>query len=783
MSSKVQVPYPIFNDIDGRALNAGYVYIGETGKNPEVYPVNVYWDEDLTIPAAQPLRTRNGYFSKNGSAGKIYISAPNCSMTVKDRKQHIIYTDLRADVIFSQKNVLKSVNTVADMLNVDAWDGMVVDVKGYLPPINFAVKTPYVGGGRFVYNSDLSGTNNNITIINGWVRQVETNEFSSHDIGLKGDGTDTNPQVKLSQLIQACGDGFTVKIIGEYSPTSNIFAQGISGLKIDGTAATITADKANWVWKTTRTPTSAASGNGSTEYYQRGTLVLFECPNAEVFGFKEIQGPQLNNTVNLAGVDAWQDGDVGIQLHMCPHSVIRDNYVHHTFAWGIHATSSVGCKAYGNTVHDVTHQSGINIVMDTPPNAFETASVYNNTIYDVGLYCIEFENYYSPFKVECYGNTCYNAFAGIVNALGTSSILRSNIYGNTIFNVYFGVWFPQTYTRADDFVNVTNNTIYNFYRGIYYQNTSSRHSLEANNIYGKVFNQYYQRKTADYFIIKVLGTNSFIVQKSTFVALGGATGTWYVDGVAFTVASSVDSTYSMGITSTSGQLLQVNTNQAVITNAMQGRHITQLVTVGSRSEAGIHINGAQVQHIIKGNTVKGCHYNYFKESGNPVLGDELVSTNNFSDSDINNILVQATDVSNINFDSNQLDATSPVIFNRETLENGNFNFEKTRVLEITTSKSSGTAATEYTFNNYSKGVIIGVFVELVGGSTTGYLTCRVANTNDATATATTTGAANKLIAFSRTSVRVNGMTPLYVTLSDTANNLAYTSAKITLIYA
>lgn len=42
MSSKVLPPYPLFNDIDGRALNAGYVYIGEAGKNPEVYPIPVF---------------------------------------------------------------------------------------------------------------------------------------------------------------------------------------------------------------------------------------------------------------------------------------------------------------------------------------------------------------------------------------------------------------------------------------------------------------------------------------------------------------------------------------------------------------------------------------------------------------------------------------------------------------------------------------------------------------------------------------------------------------------
>lgn len=42
MSSKITTPYPLFNDVDGRPLDAGYIYIGEAGKNPEIYPTPVF---------------------------------------------------------------------------------------------------------------------------------------------------------------------------------------------------------------------------------------------------------------------------------------------------------------------------------------------------------------------------------------------------------------------------------------------------------------------------------------------------------------------------------------------------------------------------------------------------------------------------------------------------------------------------------------------------------------------------------------------------------------------
>ena len=98
MSSKVISPYPIFNDVDGDPLDAGYMYIGETGKNPEVYPVPVFFDENLSIPAPQPIRTRNGYISQSGKPAKLYIANEKCSVTIKNKRKTIIWTDLNADL-------------------------------------------------------------------------------------------------------------------------------------------------------------------------------------------------------------------------------------------------------------------------------------------------------------------------------------------------------------------------------------------------------------------------------------------------------------------------------------------------------------------------------------------------------------------------------------------------------------------------------------------------------------------------------------------------------------
>jgi hypothetical protein len=85
-------PYPVFTDRDGTPLDAGYLYFGTAGLNPETNPIQVYYDVNLTQPAAQPLRTSNGYVMRNGSPALIYANA-QFSVTVRDKaSQLVIYS-------------------------------------------------------------------------------------------------------------------------------------------------------------------------------------------------------------------------------------------------------------------------------------------------------------------------------------------------------------------------------------------------------------------------------------------------------------------------------------------------------------------------------------------------------------------------------------------------------------------------------------------------------------------------------------------------------------------
>ena len=87
----IQVPFPVFQDRDGQPLENGYVWIGVPNLNPQTNPVVAYYDAALTIVAAQPLRTLNGYISRAGSPAQIYIDGANFSILVQDSKGSMVY--------------------------------------------------------------------------------------------------------------------------------------------------------------------------------------------------------------------------------------------------------------------------------------------------------------------------------------------------------------------------------------------------------------------------------------------------------------------------------------------------------------------------------------------------------------------------------------------------------------------------------------------------------------------------------------------------------------------
>lgn len=90
---EVQPPYPAFAGTDGLPLENGYIWIGVANLSPQVNPIAVYWDAAQTIAAPQPIRTLNGYPSRNGTPARFYV-ASDYSIQVLDSKGSVVYTSL-----------------------------------------------------------------------------------------------------------------------------------------------------------------------------------------------------------------------------------------------------------------------------------------------------------------------------------------------------------------------------------------------------------------------------------------------------------------------------------------------------------------------------------------------------------------------------------------------------------------------------------------------------------------------------------------------------------------
>ena len=104
MTTTILPPFPIFSDIDGEPLEAGYIWIGVENLPPQTNPTTVYWDEALTQPAAQPIRTSGGYPVNNGTPAALYAPG-SYSILAQDSRGTLVYSALSETLLVSSANV------------------------------------------------------------------------------------------------------------------------------------------------------------------------------------------------------------------------------------------------------------------------------------------------------------------------------------------------------------------------------------------------------------------------------------------------------------------------------------------------------------------------------------------------------------------------------------------------------------------------------------------------------------------------------------------------------
>jgi hypothetical protein len=159
MSNTITSPFTVFFDRSGQPLDAGYVYIGTAGINPEVSPITVYWDSSLTTTAAQPIRTLAGYPSQSGSPGTIIINQATYSIVVRDRNGALVYSDLNA---FIDGDVNRYVSTYAALTALTTATGL---NDGAVYYTRARITADDGGAGNWRYDSASTATANGGTIL------------------------------------------------------------------------------------------------------------------------------------------------------------------------------------------------------------------------------------------------------------------------------------------------------------------------------------------------------------------------------------------------------------------------------------------------------------------------------------------------------------------------------------------------------------------------------------------------------------------------------------------
>jgi hypothetical protein len=209
----IQPTYPIFTDIDGQPLEAGYVWLGTANLDPQTNPINVYWDAALTILAPQPIRTLAGYPSNSGTPARLYVNS-DYSIRVMNKNGSVVYSapaaterynDVVVDGLNAEDVVYDPPFTAAVQTNVEAKLAQTVSVKDFgavgdgiaddraacQAAIDYVISA---GGGTVVIPEGeylINGTTSADSVLNGLLVPYTGQNGTANRVIIRGQGRST----------------------------------------------------------------------------------------------------------------------------------------------------------------------------------------------------------------------------------------------------------------------------------------------------------------------------------------------------------------------------------------------------------------------------------------------------------------------------------------------------------------------------------------------------------------------------------------------------------------
>lgn len=150
---------PQFFDLDGTPLSNGKLYFGVSQDNPLSNPITVYWDAAGTQPAAQPIRTMNGYAYRSGKPATIYASG-DYSMLVTDLRGRQVFYAASAAAISNSIVLQQQISDLNDGSDVAKGDA---GIAVHQPFAGAITRSQHLKNLDFISEKDFGATGDGVT--------------------------------------------------------------------------------------------------------------------------------------------------------------------------------------------------------------------------------------------------------------------------------------------------------------------------------------------------------------------------------------------------------------------------------------------------------------------------------------------------------------------------------------------------------------------------------------------------------------------------------------------
>lgn len=183
-------PHLYMGDSTGRPLDKGVVYFGEQDKDPEFYPINLFSDDALTKPLAQPVHTKGGYLYDKGDMVEPHAKELIYSVKVLDSYGRKVFYKGAMMRNSWNDDVIEQINT-AIIGSADAARQVAIDIT------NDAINNTAVEGGVLA-DTFVTVTAPQITGgISRTQREVNSENITSGLFGMKSGGlVDNTPMLQ-----------------------------------------------------------------------------------------------------------------------------------------------------------------------------------------------------------------------------------------------------------------------------------------------------------------------------------------------------------------------------------------------------------------------------------------------------------------------------------------------------------------------------------------------------------------------------------------------------------